>query len=175
MKQILAALHSGYSSIVDPEWSENNTTYGNACYGFKGTQIGPLLVLVCPCFRGKCNCHMQNAKLCLFCAVLVNFLPKNVIVSFSFFFFEIKFQNGAHLKNKVIFDLLFTFFRHQGKDTNISPTCISHLHAYTYFAHPLDFFTLPSLQKLRIYYVWFLFGMPPGVDSFSRHFGAINK
>ena len=52
---------------------------------------------------------------------------------------------------------------------------ISHLHSYTYFAAPFDLFALPILQKLRIYHVWFLFGVTPGVDSFSRHFGAINK
>ena len=46
---------------------------------------------------------------------------------------------------------------------------------YTYFAHPFDFFALPILQKLRIYYVWFLFGATPRVDSYLRHFGAINK
>ena len=45
-----------------------------------------------------------------------------------------------------------------------------------YFAHPIDFFfALPILKKIRIYQVWFLFGMIPGVDSYSRHFGTINK
>ena len=33
-----------------------------------------------------------------------------------------------------------------------------------YFAHPIDFFALPILKKIRIYQVWFLFGMSPGVD-----------
>ena len=32
-----------------------------------------------------------------------------------------------------------------------------------YFAHPIDFFALPILTKIRIYQVWFLFGMIPGV------------
>ena len=44
-----------------------------------------------------------------------------------------------------------------------------------YFAHPIDFFALPILKKIRIYQVWFLFGMSPGVESYSRHFGTINK
>ena len=39
----------------------------------------------------------------------------------------------------------------------------------------LTFFALPLLQKLLIYHVWFVFGVTPGVDSFSRHFGVINK
>ena len=45
-----------------------------------------------------------------------------------------------------------------------------------YFAHPIDFFALPILKKkIRIYQVRFLFSVIPGVDSYSRHFGTINK
>ena len=48
-----------------------------------------------------------------------------------------------------------------------------------YFAHPIDFFCLTNFEKKkkkkRIYQVWFLFGMSPGVDSYSRHFGTITK
>ena len=33
-----------------------------------------------------------------------------------------------------------------------------------YFAHPIDFFTFTNFEKkIRIYGVWFLFGMIPGV------------
>ena len=39
-----------------------------------------------------------------------------------------------------------------------------------FIAHPLDFFALPILQKLRIHREWFLFGASPGVDSYSHHF-----
>ena len=47
-----------------------------------------------------------------------------------------------------------------------------------YFAHPIDFFFFFALlilkkKKIRIYQVWFLFVMSPGVDL--RHFGTINK
>ena len=36
------------------------------------------------------------------------------------------------------------------------------------------FFFLPYQfwKKIRIYQVWFLFGVIPGVDSYSRHFGT---
>ena len=71
-----------------------------------------------------------------------------------------------------------------------------------YFTHPIDFFALPILEerektnkqtkaktktktktepkkkkkkKRRIYLVWFVFGMIPGVDSFLHHFGTVNK
>ena len=42
-------------------------------------------------------------------------------------------------------------------------------------AHPIDFFAFPILQKLLIYQVRFLFGVTLGVDSYSLHFGVINK
>ena len=67
-----------------------------------------------------------------------------------------------------IFDLLFTFFSYQGKDKKILQY-ISHLHTYTYFAHPIDFFFFfffAFLRKLWFYHVWFLFGVTPGMDSF---------
>ena len=59
-------------------------------------------------------------------------------------------------KKKVIFDLYFTCFSHQGKDTK-NPSAYTHL--LTYFAHPIDFFAFSILQKLRMYHVWFLFGV----------------
>ena len=51
---------------------------------------------------------------------------------------------------------------------------ISHSHTHMYFAHPIDF-ALPIMKKIRIYQVWFLFGMIPGVDSYLHHFGTSNK
>ena len=44
-----------------------------------------------------------------------------------------------------------------------------------YFAHPIDYFYFTKFEKIRLYQVWFLFGMIPGVDSYSRHFETINK
>ena len=44
-----------------------------------------------------------------------------------------------------------------------------------YFAHPIDFFALPILKKYEFIRYGFFFGMSPGVDSYSRHFGTINK
>ena len=41
-----------------------------------------------------------------------------------------------------------------------------------YFAQPIAFFAVPILKKNQ---VWFLFGMSPGVDFYSPHFGTINK
>ena len=49
---------------------------------------------------------------------------------------------------------------------------ISHSHV---FAQTIDFFCLTNFEKIQIYQVWFLFGVIPGVDSYSCHFGKINK
>ena len=91
---------------------------------------------------------------------------------FFFFFLEIKFQNGAHMKKRAIFDLLFTFLVTREALQKFLQH-ISHSHTYMYFAYPIDFFALPILKKIPIYQVWFLFGIIPGVDSYSRHFGKL--
>ena len=86
---------------------------------------------------------------------------------------EIKFQNGAHLKQMAIFDLVFTFFSYQGKVTKIPSARIS----LTYFAHPIDLFCLTNFEKNTnlsgMVSLWY--ESCPGVDSYSRHFRTINK
>ena len=67
-----------------------------------------MFVFVSPCFRENA---VVTCKIGSFLCSLDNLLQKNV----SVFCFENKFQNGAHLKKRAIFDLLFTFFSHQGK------------------------------------------------------------
>ena len=112
-------------------------------------------------------CTPQQPFLCS----LDNLLQKNVIV----LFFGNQTSKWHSFEKRAIFDLLFTFSSHQGKVTkNPLAHKLSHSHTYTYFAHPIDFFALPILKKMRIYQVRFLFGMSP-VDSYSRHFGTINK
>ena len=59
---------------------------------FKGCGMGPWLVFVSPCFWENV---VATCKIVSFLCSLDNLLQKNVIV---FFFLEIKFQNGAHLK-----------------------------------------------------------------------------
>ena len=108
---------------------------------------------------------MSHAKLSFLCS-LDYFRLKNVFV----FFFG---NQISKWRKRAVFDLLFTFFSHQGNDTKIPSAHF--LLTYTYFVHPIDFFAFPILKKWRIYHVWCLFGVTAGVDSFSRHFGAINK
>ena len=129
--------------------------------------MGPLLVLA-PCFRENVA---VMCKIGSFLCSLDNLLQKNVIV----FFFGNQISKWRSFEKRAIFDLLFTFFSYQGKLQKFLQH-ISHSYTYMYFAHPIDFvFALPILKKIRIYQVRFLFGVIPGVDSYSHHFGTINK
>ena len=91
----------------------------------KGYGMGTLFVLVSPCFRENV---VVTCKIGSFLCSLDNLLQKNKNVSFL----EIKFQNGAHLKKRAIFDLLFTFLSHQGKVTKISSahTSLTYIHVF---------------------------------------------
>ena len=128
--------------------------------------MGPRLVLVSPCFRENV---VATCKIGSFLCSLDNFHQKNVIV----FFFGNQISKWRSFEKRTIFDLLFTFFSHQGKLQKFLQH-ISHSHTYTYFAHPIDLFCLTNFENIYIF-IRFLFGMRPGVDSYSRHFGAINK
>ena len=136
---------------------------------FKERGMGTWLVLVSPFFRENV---VATCKIRSFLCGLDNLLQKNVIV----FFFGNQISKWRSFKKRAIVDQLFTFVVTREK---LQKTLrhISHWHTYTYFAHPIDFFALPILKKIRIYQVRFLFGMSPipGVDSYSRHFGTINK
>ena len=70
----------------------------------------------------------------------------------------------------------FTFFSHQGKVTKIPSAHISLTYIHI-FCSPYWPFCLTNFEKKKkqIYQIRFLFGMSPGVDSYSRHFGTINK
>ena len=134
--------------------------------------MGTLFVLVSPCFRENV---VVTCKIGSFLCSLDSLLQKNVIV--FFFFFGNQISKWRSFEKRAIFDLLFTFFSHQGKLQKFLQH-ISHSHTYMYFAHSIDFFfVLPILnkKKIGIYQVWFLFGMSLGVDSYLRYFRTINK
>ena len=115
---------------------------------------------------------IATCKIGSFLCSLDNLSQKKVIV----FFFGNQISKWRSFEKRAIFDLIFTFLVTREKLQKFLQH-ISHSHTYTYFAHPIDFFVLPILKKkkIRIYQVWFLFGMIPGVDSHSRHFWTINK
>ena len=110
---------------------------------------------------------MQN---CVFFCSLDSLLQKKVIV----LFFGNQISKWRSFKKKrAIFYLLFTFFSQQGK----LQTFLQHIsHSHTrILLILLTFLPYQFWKKLRIYQIRFLFGMSPGVDSYSRHFGTINK
>ena len=84
----------------------------------KGGGMGPLLVLVSSCFRENI---VATCKIGSFLCSLDNLLQKNVIV----FFLENQISKWRSFEKRAIFDLLFTFFSYQGKDTKIPSTHIS--------------------------------------------------
>ena len=145
---------------------------------FKGCGMGPWLVLVSPCFRENV---VATCKIGSFLCSLDNLLQKNVIV----FFFGNQISKWRSFEKRAIFDLLFTFFSHQGKLQKFLQH-ISHSHTRILLTLMLNVYSTLMLilltflpyrfrKKIRIYRVQFLFGMSPGVDSYSRHFGTINK
>ena len=133
----------------------------------KGCGLSPWLVLVSPYFRKNV---VATCKIGSFLYSLVHLLQKNLIV----FFIGNQISKWRAFEKWAIFDLLFIFFSHQGIYKNSFSIYLTRIHTcilltlWTYFA-------LPILKKIPIYQVRFLFGMSPGVDSYSRHFGTINK
>ena len=98
---------------------------------------------------------MQNW---VFLCSLDNLLQKNVIV---FFFFEIKFQNGAYLKKGLFLTHFSHFLVTRESYKNSFSTYLTHIYTRILLTL-LTFFALPILKKIRIYQVRFLFGMSPG-------------
>ena len=80
--------------------------------------MGPLLVLVSPCFRENVvvTCGIES-----FLFSLDDLLQKNVIV----FFFENQISKWCPFEKRAIFDLLFTFFSYQGQVTKVPSSHIS--------------------------------------------------
>ena len=134
----------------------------------KGCGMGTLSVLVSPCFMGNV---VVTCKIGSFLCSLDNLLQKK---RDCFLFWKSNFKMALIWKKKAIFDLLFTFFSHQGKLQNPFSTYLTHIHTCILLTL-LTLFALPILKKIWIYQVWFLFGMSPSVDSYSCHFGTINK
>ena len=105
----------------------------------KGCGMGTLFILVSPCFRENV---VVTCKIGSFFCSLDNLLQKNVII----FFFGNQILKWRSFEKRAIFDLLFTFFSHQGKVTKIPAANISLAYIH-YFAHPIDSFCLTSFEK----------------------------
>ena len=91
----------------------------------KGTQTGPLLVHVCPCFR---ETVIVTCKIVSFLCSLDNFLTENAIG----FFFGNQISKWRSFEKEAIFDLLFTFFSHHlKKHKNSFSTYLAYIHRPT--------------------------------------------
>ena len=100
--------------------------------------MGPWLVLVSPCFRQNV---VATCKIGCFLCSLDNLLQKNVIV----LCFGNQISKWRSFEKGAIFDLLFTFFSHQGKITKNS---FSTSHSHTRILLTLmTFFCLTNFEK----------------------------
>ena len=134
----------------------------------KGCGMGPLLVLVSPCFRENV---VVTCKIGSFLCSLDNLLQKNVIVSF----FENQISKWRSFEKRAIFDLLFTVFSYKGKVTKIPSAHISLTYIHV-FCSPYWLFYLTNFEKKNtnlsgMVSLWY----DSWCDSYSCHFGTLNK
>ena len=135
----------------------------------KGCGMGPWLVLVSPYFRENV---VATFKIGSFLWSLNNLLQKNIIV----LFFGNQISKWRSFEKRAIFDPLFTFSSHQGKVTKIPSAHISNTYIHIFCSPYWPFLPYQFWKKYEfIRYGFSLIGMSPGVDSYSRHFGTINK
>ena len=101
--------------------------------------MGPRLVLVSPCFRENV---VATCKIGSFLCSLDNLLQKTVIV----LFFGNQISNWRSFEKLAIFDLLFTFFSHQGKVAKIPSAHISLTYIHI-FCSPYWLFCITNFEK----------------------------
>ena len=121
--------------------------------------MGPWLVLVSPCFRENV---VATCKIGSFLCSLYNLLQKNGIV----LFFGNQISKWRSFEKSAIFELLFTFFSHQGKVTKIPSAHISLTYIHV-FCSPYWLFCFTNFEKntnlsdtVSLWYeswCWFLF------------------
>ena len=102
----------------------------------KGCGMGPLLVLVSPCFRE--NVVVTCKIWVFFMKFLDTLLQKNVIV----FFIKNQISKWRSFEKRAIFDLLFTFLSYRAKVTKnpSAPISLTYIHI---FCSPYWLFALP--------------------------------
>ena len=123
-----------------PLWPHLDFGHREQIWYMKGCGTSPWLVLVFPCFRENV---VATCKIGSFLCSLDKLLQKNVIV----FFFGNQISKWRSFEERAIFDLLFTFFSHQGKVTlNSFSTYPKNIHTRILLTL-LTFFVLPILKK----------------------------
>ena len=138
----------------------------------KGWRMGPMLVLVCSCFRENV---VVTCKVGSFLYILDILLQKNVII----LFFGNQISKWPSFEKKGLFLTYFSHFSVTKEKLQKFLQHISHSRTYMYFAHPIDFlpyqFWKNKQNKTTNLSGMVLFVVIPGVDSYLCHFGTINK
>ena len=140
-------------------------------------QIYPLWMLICTIkpFLTYSQCLYISVESFLIHPKCPCWSVGAVLFAFWLLFFGNQISKMALIWKKRLF---LTYVSHflvtRESYKNSFSTHLKHIHARILLTL-LTSFALPILKKMRIYQVWFLFGMSPGVDSYSRHFGTINK
>ena len=122
--------------------------------------MGPWLVLVSPCFTENV---VATCKIWSFLCSLDNLLQKNVIV----LFFGNQISKWRSFEKRAIFDLLCTFFSHQGKVTKISLAHISLTYIHVFCSPyclflPYKFWKKYEFIRYGFSLVWVLVLIPIG-------------
>ena len=113
--------------------------------------MGPWLVLDSPCFREN---EVATYKIGSFLCSSDNLLQKNVIV----LFFGNQISKWRSFEKRAIFDLLFTFFSHQGKVTKNTSAHISLTYIHV-FCSPYWFFCLTNFEKKNYEFIRYGFSL----------------
>ena len=116
----------------------------------KGRGMGPWLVLVSPCLRENV---VATCKIGSFLCSLDNLLQKNIIV----LFFGNQISKWCSFEKRAIFDLLFTFFSHQGKVTKIPSAHISLTYIHIFCSAYWLFFPYQFWKKYE--FIWYGFSL----------------
>ena len=145
----------------------NCINYRQPLEQFRGCGMGPWPVLVSSCFRENV---VVTCKIGSFLCSLDNLLQKNVILLFGN-----QTSKWCSFEKRAIFDLLFTFSSQQGKVTKIPSAHISNTYIHVFCSPywlflPYQFWKKYKFIRYGFSLVWVL-----SVDSYSGHFGTINK
>ena len=114
--------------------------------------MGPLLVLLSPCFRENV---VVTCKIGSFLCTLDNLLQKNVIL---FPFWKSNFKMALIWGKMAIFTYFSHFLVTREKLQKFRQH-IFHSHTYMYFAHPIDFFGLANFEKKKYKFIRYGFSL----------------
>ena len=129
--------------------------------------MGPWVVLVSPCFRENV---VATCKIGSFLCSLDNLLQKND----CFLFWKSNFKMALIWKKGYFWPTFYVFYSPEKSYKNSFSTYLTHIHTRILLIL-LTFFCLTNFEKNTNLSGMVSLWMIPGVDSYSHHFGTINK